>query len=364
MATNGRKKFFNNFNHDIMIKYYISLLLIFALISCKKDKNIKPTITVSNTTGVFIVNEGNFQWANATLSFIDFKNNKIQNDLFQSVNNAPLGDVAQSMTIIDSLAYIVVNNSGKIYIINKNTCKYSAKITNLTSPRYMLKINEQKAYLSDYKDKRIVVINLLSNTISGYININHTSEKLVKFNNKVFVTSWSYDNKVMVIDSEVDLLIDSIIVGKQPNSIVIDKNNKLWVLCDGGFYGSSYGQENAKLIRINPTNNQIEKTLAFSDINMSPTELSMNMTKDTLFYLNNGIFKQSINEENLNSSVFITQANQLFYGLSLDSVTGKIYISDVVDYVSNGTIYIYSQSGKLLNSYKAGVNPGEFCFMY
>ena len=186
----------------------------------------------------------------------------------------------------------------------------------------------------------------------------------MSYKNKVFVTSWSFDNKVIVIDSENDLLQDSISVGKQPNSIVIDKDNKLWILCDGGFYGSSYGQENAKLIKVNPENYLIEKTLIFSDLNMSPTELSVNKTKDTLFYINNGIFRQSIYEESLNTSIFINQDNKIFYGLSVDTASSKIYVSDVVDYVSNGNLYVYSQSGQLLNSYKAGVNPGEFCFMY
>ena len=56
----------------------------------------------------------------------------------------------------------------------------------------------------------------------------------------MFVNSWSYDNKILVINTLTDELEDSVEVLKQPRKIVVDKNEKLWVLCDGGYAGSDY----------------------------------------------------------------------------------------------------------------------------
>ena len=47
--------------------------------------------------GLFITNEGNFQYGNATLSFYDTQTRKIDNEVFFRANDQKLGDVAQSL---------------------------------------------------------------------------------------------------------------------------------------------------------------------------------------------------------------------------------------------------------------------------
>lgn len=85
-------------------------------------------------TGLFITNEGMFQYGNATLSYYDPETKSVENEVFYRANAMKLGDVAQSMTIRDGVGWIVVNNSHVIFAIDINTFKEVGRITNLASP--------------------------------------------------------------------------------------------------------------------------------------------------------------------------------------------------------------------------------------
>ncbi len=68
--------------------------------------------------GVFILNEGNFFSANASLSYVSNDLATFQNDIFKIVNSpATLGDVAQSMRFGGDKAFIVVNNSNEVEVV-------------------------------------------------------------------------------------------------------------------------------------------------------------------------------------------------------------------------------------------------------
>ena len=87
--------------------------------------------------GVFIVCEGNFMYGNASLSFYLPSSGELQNEVFARANGMKLGDVAQSMTIHDGTAYIVVNNSGIVFGIDPETFRIERVIRGIGSPRYI-----------------------------------------------------------------------------------------------------------------------------------------------------------------------------------------------------------------------------------
>ncbi len=312
------------------------------------------------SNGVFIVNEGNYMYGNSTLSFYDPAKRQITNNLFYDINGLPLGDVGQSMNIYGNKGYIVINNSGKIYIIDVTTGKYSGKITGLTSPRHIQFINKNKAYITDLYAGKISIFDPETNRITGsIITKEHSStEQMVQIGDRIFVSCWSFDNTVLVIDAKTDAITGEIETGKQPGSIVADKENKLWVMCDGGW--GKNGNGTPVLQKINPVTGTIELTLTLpSDVNAK--RLAINGTRDTLFFIDKGIWKLAVNADKLPESPFIPN-KRLFYGLAVNPVNSEVYFSDAIDYSQKGIVYRYSSSGAGIDSFKTGITPGAFCF--
>ena len=105
----------------------ISKLLVFlvliAFTGCMEWDYGKMEDFSATGEGLFITNEGNFQYGNATLSYYDPETKTVENEIFYRANAMKLGDVAQSMTIRNGVGWVVVNNSHVIYAININTFK-------------------------------------------------------------------------------------------------------------------------------------------------------------------------------------------------------------------------------------------------
>jgi hypothetical protein len=338
-------------------------LILSVLIACSCTKPDEPGILDQDESflagnGVFIINEGNYTWGNGSISYFSYDSSRIFNDIFQKMNARPLGDVPNSMTIYGDYAYIVVNNSGKIEVVKRNSLKSQATITGLKSPRNIGVIDDSKAYLTSLYSDSLAIINLKNNTISGYINIRRTSESIIVNGKKAFISNWSGGNEIVVINTDLDKMIDSVEVGKEPESMVIDKKYTLWVLCNGGWMRENY----AELVGINTETHEITKRLVFPSILDSPSCLSINDGGDTLFFLEKGVMQMDIDAAGVPEMPFITEKGHLFYKLGINPVNDDIFVTDAVDYQQNGFAIRYSQQGDSIACYQTGIIPGSMCF--
>ncbi len=346
--------------------------LILLVFSCSKDpireKKKDPSDTTKATSyenGIFIINEGNYNWGNASVTFLDNANNLVVQDIFAKSNSRNLGDVAESMTIAGGLGYLLVNNSNKIEVVTLKDFKSVATISGLHSPRFLHVVDSAKAYATNLQNN-ISIIDLQTNTVTGSIPTTSWTENLIRFKQYVLVTSIGHFNEptalrkaqVLVIDTETDAIVDSIQSGKEPIGIVIDKKEKVWVLCSGGYDNF----EAPSLIRINPELRIIEKVFTFSDPKDTPSKLCINPTNDTIYYLKGGVYQMPVTASELPSQPLINSGGRHFYGLNVHPATGRIYVSDAKDYVQNGAAYQYTVRGDLVREYVAGRIPGSFCF--
>lgn len=345
-----------------------ALSIVLLMNSCKKDdaSEASPPDTKNYTygNGVFIVNEGAFGQGSASITFLNKEYNKLYNDVFFYANNRPLGDIAQSMEIFNGMGYIVVNNSGTIEVVNLNTFKSTATISNLASPRYTLILNGSKGYITHLTEAKISVFNPATNIVTHEISTGKSCENILYAEGKIFVTNWSNffvpanNNTVQVIDAETDQLTASILVTKEPNSMVLDKDNKIWVLCSGGFMN----EEIPALYRIDPSTLTVEKKLEFPEIASNPNRLCIDGSGDSLYYLNSGTYKMSIHANELPLAPYVFDQNTFFYSLAIDPQNSMAYLSDALDFNQNGIVYRYRKGGQEYDQLSTGIVPGAFCF--
>lgn len=345
-------------------KASIFLSLVLLISACSDDKLPVKPVSDKLGNGFFVVNQGNFTLANSSLSFFDTDSAKMTNQLFFRANNVPLGDVAQSMVITGDLGYIVVNNSGIVYIINTHDATFAGKISGLQSPRYICFVSPDKAYISDLQLPALHIINPQNLQKTGMLQTGKSVEQMVLANDKVFALNWSnyyttgQNNTMLVIDPVLDEVIDSLVLAKEPNSMVLDKDGFLWVLCSGGFMN----EENAALFRINTETIEIEKRLDFQETGSAPFGLTIDGTGKKLFFINKNIYRLEISEVELPTEPFVEADLHNFYSLGVDHSTGQVIVSDAKNYIVDGQILRYTADGTVIDSVKAGVIPGQIVF--
>ena len=338
-------------------------LAITVLASCKKD-NIDDIYVAGNyEDGYFVTNEGNFGTGNGSISFVD-EYGAVENDVFASINSFALGDVVQSMNIIGANAYVLVNGSAKIEVATIADMKSVATI-NVVSPRFIAKVSNTKAYVTDWGINGVQVIDLATNTVTSTISCGTGPEGIAVSNGFAYVCNvggWGLDNTVSVINTTTDAVETTLTVGDKPNSVVVDANGAVWVLT-GGFteYDADWNvvsETAGNLVRI--VGNTIEATYSFA-VGNHPQDLVIDDAGTTLYY-SDGSWSKAVYAFDINDTALPTTAliNKSFYGLGFYG--GYVYGTDAVDFTQSGWSYKYTNEGTIIDSVQVGIIPGGYCF--
>lgn len=350
--------------------FYLSILApLLFVIGCKKDDpKTTPDTVRTYSSGVFITNEGPFGSGTGTISFYDRSNGSVTNDIFQTKNGYPLGNVVQSMEIFSGKGYIVVNNAGKIEVVDGASFASNGVITGLTYPRYFLGINSGKGYISEWGtggvSGAVKVVDLATKTISATINTGKGAEGMVKEGDYVYVAcsgGFGNDSVVTVINAITNAFVTNINVGANPKSIKVDANGKIWVLSTGQWDPTySFLIKTGKLVRIDALSNTVDLSLSFSSTVSQPSNMVINSGRTILYYSYLGkVYSHAITASTLNSTSTI---DRNFYSLGIDPSNDYIYGSDAGDFSSNGKVIRHNSTGAVVDSFQVGVIPGSFYF--
>jgi hypothetical protein len=117
------------------------------------------------------------------------------------------------------------------------------------------------------------------------------------------------------------------------------------------------------LHRIDPATHKVTLTLNFPSLNDAPSRLKINASGDSLYFLDNGIFRMNINATSLPSAPLISPGKHKYYGLGIDAVSGIIYGSDALDFTQPGIVFRFRADGTQIDSFRTDPGPGDFYFV-
>lgn len=328
--------------------------------SCSNDNNSIPEVEQNTLSRILVLSEGNFTKGNSDLCAINVESGQVSEDVFRTINGRPLGDVGQSMAIINDKIYAVLNNSAKIEVFDAKTYKQETTILDTEkqiSPRYIAKLSDKQALVTNLSNK-MILINLESNTIEKYIPTEGATEQLVVVGTKVFIASGA---SILVADvNNLENLRKIEASASGSSKLVVDKNNKIWVINSAG------------LQCIDPTTETVIKTIPLSDIRISSfaVRLETDATKSKLYF--NGskdnadyIFEVAIDATAMpETALFELKKDEVktLYNIGISS-EGFVYICDALDYSQRGLLHKFDTKGELLKSYTVGIIPQYILFV-
>lgn len=336
----------------------------FLFISCSNDDDpqSEPNPPEAFEKGIFVTNEGPFGSGTGNVTFISEDYATVSQNIFKTVNGKDLGNIVQSMNFQDENAYIVINNSQKIEVVNRYSFESVDSIkTGINNPRYFIGTDANRGYVSNWGDPNdttddfISVVDLRNNDVSATIPVSFGPEKMVASGGKIYVAhqgGYGQNNLISVISGNT--LESTIIVGDVPNSMVVS-GNSLFVLCGGNpsYTGSETG---GSLIKIDLSNGQISNTY-----NLALTQHPSGLTLDgsNLYYnLDGKVYKVNSTAVSLPGAEI---ANGFFY--TLEAHNGKLYATDAGDYASAGSLKVFDLStNQQIQEFQTGIIPGGIYF--
>lgn len=331
--------------------------LLLVLTACSEDNGTNPPVTPEGPRGLYILNEGNFQRGNATLSFFIPDSNIVYNDLFQAVNARPLGDVGNSITVHNGLAYLVVNNSHKIEVIDAATHKSVRTVTSPAgaSPRQIVFAENGYGFISNLLDNSVSVYNPSTGTLDGKITVGANPDGIAAAGTTAVVANSGFGagNTVSLIDADTRAVVKTVSVGDYPTSVLALSQYAAAVLCSG-----DYGDPN-------DTNDDTPGMLYVIDLQTRRVADSLvlgghpqRLARDTdghLYTLHEtGVTRIHLASKTLTRD-FIPG---YFYGIFIDTTERTIYLTNPIDYVQPGKLESYTMSGSKQRTFDVGIIPG------
>ncbi len=307
----------------------------------------------------FILCEGDFYSNDASL-WVENGNFEIT----EAIDN-PIGNVGQSMTVVDNTLYVILNGSSQIRVYDieedDGSITYSQTIdTNNSVPRELLVLGNY-GYLTEWDTQSISIIDMTTYNFITSIPVDGLPEMMVTDGNLIYVSivlhsDWSDGNLVAAIDPESNTVVTTYDVGTGPGQMVLH-DGVLYIARI--FYDESWTQFTGTS-SINLSTGEITiqnygvNSLALCGGDITTYQGSVYRT------WNGGIAKLDENLEIIPETRIGTEDFEYVYSMAANGEYVYLGLSD--DFIAPDEVVVLDSNSNEVVRHSVGGIPGSFAF--
>ncbi|MDR0395612.1 MAG: hypothetical protein LBH77_10685 [Tannerella sp.] len=346
-----------------MNKNFFYLLALGAAIalplftSC--NGNDDPTDeTLISSEYIYVLNSGNMNSNNASLSMYDVKENTVIKDVFEAQNGRRLGDTGQDMVLYGSKIYITMTRESTVEVTDLDA-KSIKQIRTEGAPRY-LAVYEGKVYVT-YQNGYVARIDTGTLNVEARIQVGRNPEQLTVTNGKLYVansggldynTEAGYDKTVSVVDIASFTETKKIEVVINPTEIESDQSGNVYVISKG-----NYGDIPNTLQKIHSATDAvsvmegIDGTFFTTAGNTLYSIYSQWGATDIYYYAYDAVSDRVLSNNFIGDTKIPSP-----YQLNYDAAYEHLFITNS-DYRNDGDVYIFDKNHTFVRKFEVGLNP-------
>ncbi len=354
-------------------KFLFLAVLCTGLAACEKpEPGVDPIDSVPvdprETGHALVLNEGTWGGNNASLSYIDLEAGTLVNDWFGSVNQRGLGDLGQDLLIYGAKAYVTVSESGSLEAIDTSTGLSTHISLGQRYPRYIA-ADGGKLYVSCYRPHSVVRIDTATLEVEATCTLgDFNPEGMAVAASKLVVASsnvsdeqgtYSYDNKIYVIDLGTFNVDTAIVVGSNPQKIVAIDGTRVAANYIGDYADQPAGTAIVDLSSLTVT----QLGHPFTNMTVYSGHLygySMEWTSD--YSSKTASFMKVETSAPYTATPLLTNLSINPYAIGVHPVSGNIYVASDGNYSSNGELFCFTPEGTQLWKRTVGMLPSKIVF--
>ncbi len=335
----------------------VALCIIISLGSCMQVPNLDAEYENLGQVDwrALVLAEGQFGYGTGSITGLGYEG-EVKQDLFRVVNNRTLGDVPQSITVIDDKLYIPVNNSNKIEVVDAKSFESleTLEIDKKCIPMHLVQISEDEALLTDQSFNgvsNLFIIDLNHNVdrpvVKRTIELGHNTFQAKVVGNKIFIGGSSllvFDLDNITIEGKREVLglngANCSVNGF--TELCLDAQGKLWVITTGG------------VARVNTDTEKVEVLIPLAGIMEYRDNIAIDK-EGKYVYFNRGTDIYRINTLDSKHELLFTHSqndsDRTTYCLAISPEETIFVVRVLFGSISRARVYEYSTKGEIIKQY-------------